>query len=231
MSLRMTAVMATFGVFPAAMSDCCLALRSTLKRIAARAGVERARPQACAAAADDIFAFPPAAFTGEGRGEACGRPAFESSEFGRLDQPGESGGGADAWNADAALEARHEAGTGFNEPVAFGVDGGEFLADLFEPPRGLTLAQGDGEVFLAVLCGDAILDERAACRCRSFIWSSADQGAHERREQGAEAAQHDGVDPIGFGAPAQGFGVSPRLARIDLDHGRPLAPSARSKAR
>jgi hypothetical protein len=46
MSSRMTAVMATFGIFPAAMSDWYLALRSTLKRIAARAGMERARPQA-----------------------------------------------------------------------------------------------------------------------------------------------------------------------------------------
>jgi hypothetical protein len=43
------------------------------------------------------------------------RPEYE---FGHLDQPGESGGGTDAWNADAALEARREAGTGFDEPVA-----------------------------------------------------------------------------------------------------------------
>jgi hypothetical protein len=71
------------------------------------------------------------------KSEKFEKGTFDSSmrpeyEFGHLDQPGESGGGTDAWNADAALEARREAGTGFDEPVAFGVDGGEFLADLFE---------------------------------------------------------------------------------------------------
>jgi hypothetical protein len=66
--------------------------------------------------------------------------------------------------------------------------------------------------------------ERAArgARFLHLVGDTADQGAHERREQGAGAGQHGGVDVTGFGAPAQGFGVSPRQARIDLDHRRPF---------
>jgi hypothetical protein len=178
--------------------------------------------QACAAAADEAHAFPLAAFAGDvGEADkACGFPAFESSEFRHLDQQGESGGGSDAWNADEALEARPEAGIGLGEAGEFGVDDDELGGDLFEALRCLTLEQGDGEVFLAVLRGDATLDESAA-RDKQFLHlvvGGAGQGAHGRPEQGAEAQEHGRIDPIGFGAPAECFGVSPRLARIDLDH-------------
>jgi hypothetical protein len=138
--------------------------------------------QAHAAAADEALAFPLPAFAGDGgeADKACGFPAFKGSEFRHLDQQGESGGGSDAWNADEALEARPEAGIGLDEAGEFGVDDDELSGDLIEALRWLTLEQGEGEVFLAVLRGDAILDEGAARHKQTLqcLWFGPDVAAN-----------------------------------------------------
>lgn len=161
-SSRMMAARATFAGFPALTSSAYLALRSGLKRAAARAGMARAWPCAGPSAADEGAAGPASGLTRDrGKaGETCRAFILAWAELGHLDEHREGGCRTDAGDAGEDVEAELQSEIRVAQSRKGGADRRDLPVDPPKPLAGLALEQTGAQEFFPIERRGAVFHER-----------------------------------------------------------------------